>query len=112
VTAVNKAARSKADNLVSLLQDWRQKPPLSSGVKLNGFNLAILFLNSLGVLEQFKADMDRFADLFQSLGIYGPPVEEDVVDVGSFSRALSRFESEHQAIHLIAPGKLIVKDTL
>ncbi len=110
--AVNKAARSKTDNLVSLVQDWRQKPPLSSGVKLNGFNLAILFLNSLGVLEQFKADMDRFADLFQSLGIYGPPVEEDVVDVGSFSRALSRFESEHQAIHLIAPGQLIVKDTL
>lgn len=111
-TAVDKAARSKTDNLISLVQDWRQKPPLSSGVKLNGFNLAILFLNSLGVLEQFKADMDRFADLCQSLGIYGPPVEEDVVDVGSFSRALSRFESEHEAIHLIHPGNLIVKDTL
>lgn len=108
----HKAATSKTDNLVSQVQAWRQKPPLSSGVKLNGFNLAILFLNSLGVLEQFKADMDRFADLCQSLGIYGPPIEEDVVDVGSFSKALSRFESEHEAIHLIPPGKLIVKDTL
>lgn len=111
-TAVDKAARSKTDNLVSLIQGWRQKPPLSSSVKLNGFNLAMLFLNLLGVLDQFKADMDRFADLCQSLGIYGPPVEEDVVDVGSFSRALSRFESEHEAIHLIPPGSLIVKDSL
>lgn len=110
--AMHKAATSKTDTLVSQVQAWRQKPPLSSGVKLNGFNLAILFLNSLGVLEQFKADIGRFADLFQSLGIYGPPIEEDVVDVGSFSRALSRFESEHEAIHLIPPGNLIVKDIL
>lgn len=72
--AVHKAATSKTDTLVSQVQAWRQKPPLSSGVKLNGFNLAILFLNSLGVLEQFKADMGRFADFFQSLGIYGPPL--------------------------------------
>jgi hypothetical protein len=110
--AMIQAAMSPTNNLVAKVQEWRQKPPLASGVTLNGLYLVFLILNLFGVMEQFKADMDRFAELCQSLGVYGPPMEEDVVDVENFAKTLRRFEKEHQVISFIPPGKLIVKDTL
>lgn len=105
------SAFSPTDEFAAKVQKWRQKPPLASGVKLNGLYLVFLMLNLFGVMEQFRADMERFAELCQSLGVYGPPVEEEAVDVESFGRVLRRFEQEHQIIGFLPPGKLIVKDT-
>jgi hypothetical protein len=106
------AAMSPTNNLVAKVQEWRQKPPLASGVTLSGLYLVFMILNLFGVMEQFKADMNRFAELCQSLGVYGPPMEEEAVDVENFAKTLRRFEKEHQVISFIPPGKLIVKDTL
>lgn len=110
--AILKAAMSPTNNLVAKVQEWRQKAPLASGVTLNGLYLVFTMLNLFGVMEQFKADMDRFAELCQSLGVYGPPMEIEAVDVENFAKTLRRFEKEHQAISFIPPGTLIVKDTV
>ena len=66
-------------------------------------------LDAMGFLEAYAAEPERFADLCQELGVYGP--ENDVADVGSFTKALRRFKANYRTLGPPSARWLVVKDT-
>jgi hypothetical protein len=106
------AALSPNSTLATRVQEWRSKPPLASSVELSGLYLIFMLLHLLGLLDQFAEDKERFALFCQSMNTYGPPADQDVPDIDSFSRTLDRFKLEFTIPALIPPKTLFVKDTV
>ncbi len=83
--------------------------PFQSATTLQPLYLIFSLLDAMGMLEAYAEDLERFADLCQELGAYGP--ENDVADVDSFAKMLRRFKAKYRTLGPPREKWLIVKDT-
>lgn len=103
------AVSAGEDNFVLRLLQYRKKPPFQSATTLQPLYLIFSLLDAMGMLEAYAEDPERFADLCQELGAYGP--ENDVADVDSFAKMLRRFKAKYRTLGPPREKSLIVKDT-
>lgn len=103
------AVSAGEDNFVRRLLQYRKKPPFQSATTLQPLYLIFSLLDAMGLLEAYAEDLERFADLCQELGAYGP--ENDVADVDSFAKMLRRFKAKYRTLGPPRERWLIVKDT-
>ena len=88
-----------------------QKPMFQSGTTLSDLYIVFALLDTIGLLEEFSKDKARFADFCQSIGAYGPKVEEEAVDLQSFEKAYFRFKRNFMSVGRTTPIRsLVVKD--
>lgn len=80
-------------SLVERIMDYRLKPAFQGGTKLRLLYMVLSMIDLMRLMDEFEKDYARFADLCQSLGVYGP--EDDAVDLESFKRTVRRFKSEY-----------------
>ena len=106
---MEKAGRDREWKFLKRVDEQLQKPIFHGGTKLNSLYLVFSLLESIGLLDAYAKDKERFADFCQSLGIYGP--ENDVVDVGSFEKTFFRFKKQYQRVKRNSKISLFVKDT-
>lgn len=106
---VAQAVQDGDDKFLRRVAQHRRKPTFQSATKLHPLYLVFGLLDALGLLESYADDVGRFADLCQSLGVYGP--DDDVADLDSFARTLRRFRAEYRTLGPPREKWLIVKDT-
>lgn len=97
------------DKFLRGVAQHRKKPAFQSATKLQPLYLIFSLLDAMGLLEAYAEDLERFADLCQELGAYGP--ENDAADVDSFARMLRRFKAQYRTLGPPRERWLIVKDT-
>jgi len=97
------------DKFVRRVLLYRKKPPFQSATILQPLYLVFSLLDALGLLEAYCENLERFANLCQELGAYGP--EDDAVDVDSFAKMLRRFKAQYRTLGPPREKWLAVKDT-
>lgn len=97
------------DKFIRRVMHHRKKAPFQSATTLQPVYLVFSLLDALGMLEAYEEDLERFVDLCQELGAYGP--EDDVADKDSFARMLRRFKANYRTLGPPREKWLIVKDT-
>jgi hypothetical protein len=106
---VQQAVIAGEDNFVRRVMQYRKKPAFKAGATLQALYLVFSLLDAMGFLEAYAAEPERFADLCQELGVYGP--EDDAADVESFAKTLRRFKAKYRTLGPPRERWLIVKDT-
>lgn len=94
---------------VQRVTQYRAKPAFQSATQLQPLFLVFSFLDTAGLLDDYALDLERFADLCQSLGVYGPA--DDAADLDSFARTLRRFQAQYHTQRPHSKIPLRVKDT-
>lgn len=97
------------DKFVRRVMQYRKKPAFKAGTTLQPLYLVFSLLDAMGFLEAYAAERERFADLCQELGAYGP--EDDAADVESFAKTLRRFMTKYRTLGPPRGRRLVVKDT-
>jgi len=97
------------DKFIRRVMHHRKKPPFQSATTLQPLYLIFSLLDAMCMLEAYAEDPERFADLCQELGAYGP--DNDVADVDSFAKMLRRFKAQYRTLGPPREKRLIVKDT-
>jgi hypothetical protein len=106
---IEEATRTADLKFLRKVMRHQQKPAFQSGTKLTGLYLIFSLLDTICVLDAYAEDMEKFAELCQSLGVYGPA--DEAVDVESFARTFRRFKAEYQSLNPKSKIVFFVKDT-
>lgn len=92
------------------IHTYRQKPIFVSRIRYPSLWLVFAFLDEMNILEEFEEDLEYFAELCQRLRVYGPPPEEDVVDVDSFESRLKDYKKTSRRLLPRPEQRVLVKD--
>ncbi len=89
------------------LQEHRNKPLTVTRLQYVKLWLVFDALDHMNVLDQFEEDLQGFAELCQSIRVYGPHPEMDVVDLEDFKSRLRDFKRTRR--QLLPKSKSIIR---
>ncbi|WP_162888634.1 hypothetical protein [Dechloromonas sp. HYN0024] len=104
------AAIAGEDNFVRRLMQYRKKPAFQTGTALQPLYLVLSLLDGMGLLDAYLEDFERFADLCQELGIYGP--DNDACDTESLAKTVRRFKAKYRSLAPSQKIAWVIKDTV
>jgi hypothetical protein len=89
---------------------YRNKPIFQGNIRYLPLWLVFSILDDMMLLEEYEKDLESFAQLCQNLRVYGPPPDEDVVDLEAFKGRLKDYRQHRR--HLIERSMTVrlVKD--
>lgn len=67
-------------------------------------------LDNMNLLDQFEQDIKGFAELCQSIRVYGPHPDVEPVDLEDFKSRLKDFRRTHRRLLPSAPSSILVKE--
>lgn len=108
---VNHRAADECDlKTQRLIATYRNKPIFQGNIRYLPLWLVFSILDDMMLLEEYEKNLDTFAQLCQNLRVYGPPPEEDVVDLEAFQGRLKDYKQHRR--HLIERSMAVrlVKD--
>lgn len=89
---------------------YRNKPIFQGNIRYLPLWLVFSILDDMMLFEEYEKELESFAQLCQSLRVYGPPPDEDVVDLEAFKGRIKDYRQHRR--HLLERSMTVrlVKD--
>jgi hypothetical protein len=89
---------------------YRNKPIFQGNIRYLPLWLVFSILDDMMLLEEYERDLESFARLCQNLRVYGPPPDEDVVDLEAFKGRLTDYRQHRRHLLERSMAVRLVKD--